>query len=210
MKNKLSACLQVFVALAMTGSIAYAMKPAQQDFVSSVQSQSTKEPLATTTTQPLATEPVVSTAPKQITWQDNPNKCDLDTEYISSESPFNCIKKPVSAPKPSAQPQSEYVPSGNQYQWLLESGIPQQYWRAVDYIVSRESGWKPCAYYPSKNDCSASPSTACGLVQQLPCGKIPADWRDPVAALKWQYQYVTEKYGGYPQAMLYWQEHGNY
>ena len=103
-----------------------------------------------------------------------------------------------------------YAPSGDKDAWLTASGIPVSEWWAVDWIVSRESGWKPCAYNPGRNDCNANPSSACGLVQQYPCHKIPGDWRDPVVALKWQYQYVTARYGGYAQAVAYWQIHHNY
>lgn len=103
-----------------------------------------------------------------------------------------------------------YAAGGNKDAWLRASGIPSSEWWAVDYIVSRESGWNPCAYYPGQSNCNASPSTACGLVQQNPCGKIPGHWTDPVAALKWQRQYVKDRYGGYPQAVEYWKANGHY
>jgi hypothetical protein len=38
----------------------------------------------------------------------------------------------------------------------------------------------------------------------LPCSKIPGDWRDPVTSLKWQYGYVTARYGGYAGAYSFW------
>lgn len=96
--------------------------------------------------------------------------------------------------------------SGNKESWLRASGIPESQWWAVDSIVSRESGWNPCAYYPGQSNCNASPSTACGLAQSLPCGKQAkyGHWTDPVANLKWQYEYVTNRYGGYPQAVAFW------
>ena len=103
-----------------------------------------------------------------------------------------------------------FKPTGNKQTWLEASGIPADLWWAVDYIVTRESGWKPCAYNPGLDDCSAWPINACGLVQQNPCHKIPGDWRDPVAALKWQYGYVNDVYGGYVGAVEYWKIHGNY
>lgn len=110
-----------------------------------------------------------------------------------------------------------YAASGSKESWLLESGIQRGDWGYVDWIVSRESGWQPCAYNPGQNDCSASPTSACGLVQQYPCGKIPGDWRDPVAALKWQASYVCgdkfNAYAGsscYARAVNYWKQHGNY
>lgn len=86
--------------------------------------------------------------------------------------------------------------SGNKYDWLRASGIPESEWWAVDSIVSRESSWNPNAVNPS--------SGACGLGQQLPCGKWAGAWNDPVAALKAQYGYVVARYGGYPQAVAFW------
>lgn len=106
----------------------------------------------------------------------------------------------------AAVPAQSYQGGGNKDTWLAASGIPQDQWWAVDFIVSRESGWNPCAYNPSRSDCNANPTSACGLAQSLPCGKQSkfGHWTDPVANLKWQYEYVTGKYGGYPQAVAFW------
>lgn len=94
--------------------------------------------------------------------------------------------------------------TGDKESWLRASGIPESEWWAVDSIVSRESGWKPCAYNPGRNDCSAMPTSACGLAQALPCSKLGPNWTDPVHNLKWQYNYVKARYGGYPQAVAFW------
>lgn len=119
-------------------------------------------------------------------------------------------RRSTSVVSAEALPRPSYTPTGDKNTWLAQSGIPQDQWGYVDWLVSRESGWRPCAYNPGMNDCTANPSTACGLVQQYPCHKIPGDWRDPVLALKWQYNYVTARYGGYAQAVAYWQVHHNY
>lgn len=109
--------------------------------------------------------------------------------------------------------------SGNKQTWLEASGIPSDQWWAVDYIVSRESGWNPCAYNPGKSNCNMSASevnatqgrgVACGLGQSLPCGKWGLNWTDPVNQLKNQYIYVTQRYGGYPQAVNFWKANGHY
>lgn len=86
--------------------------------------------------------------------------------------------------------------TGDKQSWLAASGIPSGQWGYVDMIVSRESGWNPNAVNPS--------SGACGLGQQLPCGKWPGAWNDPVAALRAQHGYVKDRYGGYPQAVAFW------
>lgn len=98
--------------------------------------------------------------------------------------------------EPAAQP----VPAvtGDKHTWLAASGIPQSDWQYVDYIVQKEASWNPLALNPDGG--------ACGLAQSLPCGKQSAfgHWSDPVANLKWQYSYVTERYGGYAQAYEWW------
>lgn len=108
------------------------------------------------------------------------------------------VKAPVEPVKPVIQ--------GDKQAWLQQSGIPESDWQYVDYIVSKESGWQPCAYYPSQNDCSATPTSACGLAQSLPCGKQSkyGHWTDPVANLKWQHDYVKGRYSSYKQAYEFW------
>lgn len=152
-------------------------------------------------------KPVVnkSAEQKEQTWQDNPNKCNQETQYISKEAPFKCIDKPV-AQAQTAQPAARAAITGDKYDWLRASGIPESEWTYVDYIVGRESGWNPCAYNPGQSDCNANPTSACGLAQSLPCGKQSkyGHWTDPVANLKWQYEYVKGRYGGYAQAYAFW------
>ena len=101
---------------------------------------------------------------------------------------------------------SSYTGGGNKEAWMAAAGIPQSDWAAVDSIVSRESGWNPCAYNPGRSDCNANPTSACGLAQSLPCGKQAkyGHWTDPVANLRWQHEYVTQRYGGYWQAVAFW------
>ena len=105
--------------------------------------------------------------------------------------------KQVEAPKPKPKPQPVAI-TGTKTDWMKQAGIPESQWVYVDYIVKRESSWNPLAVNRS--------SGACGLAQALPCSKIPGDWRDPVNALRWQYGYVTARYGGYAGAYSFWQK----
>jgi hypothetical protein len=86
--------------------------------------------------------------------------------------------------------------SGSKSDWMKSAGIPESEWQYVDFIVARESSWNPNAVNAS--------SGACSLAQALPCSKIGGDWRDPVVALKWQYNYVNGRYGGYKGAYDFW------
>jgi hypothetical protein len=81
-------------------------------------------------------------------------------------------------------------------QWMTQAGIPQSEWANVNSIVTRESGWNPNAVNKS--------SGACGLGQQLPCGKWAGAWNDPVAALKAMTIYVNARYGGWSGAVGFW------
>ena len=85
--------------------------------------------------------------------------------------------------------------SGDKASWLAASGIPEHEWGYVDMIVSRESSWNPNAVNSS--------SGACGLGQQLPCGKWSGEWNDPIAALRAMDGYVRGRYGGWQQAVAF-------
>jgi hypothetical protein len=217
--------IQIVLAIVLTGSMAYAMQPTAVEPAERTQKA---EVVQITESKPKAQPEAQETAkneqiePPAQTWQDNPQKCNQDTQYIAADPPFNCIDKP--APTASAAPAAarSVSISGNKETWLAASGIPRDQWQYVDMIVSRESGWNPCAYNPGLSDCSANPTSACGLAQSLPCGKQSkyGHWTDPVANLKWQYEYVHGRYyegspyvpsgmcagygRGYPCAVAFW------
>lgn len=92
--------------------------------------------------------------------------------------------------------------TGNKASWLAASGIPNDIWPLVDYLVTKESGWNPNAVNKS--------SGACGLGQQLPCGKWSGAWNDPVAALKSMHGYVLGRYGSWNNAVTHSQRVGWY
>lgn len=96
--------------------------------------------------------------------------------------------------------------TGDHKKLMVAAGIPASWFSAIDYIVSHESGWRVNATNPS--------SGAYGLPQSWPGSKMAsagADWRtNPITQLKWMKNYVTERYGGGPQAAAYWRAHHNY
>lgn len=105
-------------------------------------------------------------------------------------------KAPVQETVAQNKPAPAVQVTGDKHSWLAASGIPQSEWGYVDFIVTRESGWNPNAVNPS--------SGACGLGQQLPCGKWAGAWNDPVAALRAMNGYVHGRYGGWQQAVAFW------
>lgn len=92
--------------------------------------------------------------------------------------------------------------SGTKEDWLRAAGIPESAWPSAIILIQRESSWNPNAVNPS--------SGSCGLVQALPCSKIPGNWRDPVTALKWGNSYVTERYSTWDLALQHSYNHGWY
>lgn len=88
---------------------------------------------------------------------------------------------------------------GTKYDWMRAAGISESEWTYVDFIITSESGWIPTAVNAS--------SGACGLGQQLPCGKWPHQWNDPVGSLIDASSYAKSRYGGWYNAWIWWQHH---
>ncbi|WP_245762796.1 transglycosylase SLT domain-containing protein [Microbacterium azadirachtae] len=89
-----------------------------------------------------------------------------------------------------------YSGGGAPAEWMAAAGIASSDWGYVDYIVSRESGWNPNA--------TNSGSGACGLVQALPCSKVPGNGYDPVDNLRWANGYAVGRYGSWGSAVAFW------
>ncbi|MDU0346158.1 transglycosylase SLT domain-containing protein [Microbacterium sp. KSW2-29] len=89
-----------------------------------------------------------------------------------------------------------YSGGGAPAEWMAAAGISDADMGYVDYIVSRESGWNPNATNRS--------SGACGLVQALPCSKVPGNGYDPVDNLRWATGYATGRYGSWAGAYAFW------
>jgi len=83
---------------------------------------------------------------------------------------------------------------------MAAAGIAPGDYAYVDYIVSKESGWRPGAVNSS--------SGAYGLCQSYPASKMAtagADWRtNPVTQLRWCAGYANGRYGGWQGAYNAW------
>lgn len=95
-----------------------------------------------------------------------------------------------SAPAPT------YTGGGSPQEWMTAAGIAQSDWGYVDYIATHESGWNPSATNAS--------SGACGLIQALPCSKVPGDGYNPVDNLRWAAGYAIDRYGSWAGAYQFW------
>lgn len=83
---------------------------------------------------------------------------------------------------------------------MARAGIAPGDFQYADYIISKESGWRPNA---------SNPSGAYGLCQALPGSKMAsagADWAtNPVTQLKWCNGYAVGRYGSWAAAHSFWQ-----
>lgn len=91
--------------------------------------------------------------------------------------------------------------------WAGANGVHGEQWKALDYIISRESSWDPKAQNPR--------STAAGLPQLIAAnqrhyGVYPirqqSVWKQLDAFMK----YVNERHGGVLGARDYWKSHNYY
>jgi uncharacterized protein YabE (DUF348 family) len=81
---------------------------------------------------------------------------------------------------------------------MAAAGISASDYPYVDYIVARESGWRP----------TATNGQTWGLCQALPGSKMAsagADWQtNPVTQLRWCAGYATGRYGTWAAAYDFW------
>ena len=64
-------------------------------------------------------------------------------------------------------------------------------------LIQAESGCNPNAVNRK--------SGACGIGQQLPCGKWSHIWNDPIGGMLDMKAYVTVRYGSWDNAWAFWQ-----
>lgn len=115
-------------------------------------------------------------------------------------APIEEMPKPVVvAPQPSSSAAAsppKYSGGGSPAEWMAAAGIPESDWGYVDFIAKKESGWNPNA--------TNSSSGACGLIQALPCSKVPGSGYNPVDNLRWANGYANGRYGSWAQAYAFW------
>ena len=199
MKTKLilKEIAQVLVVVSLTAGVAHAIQP--------------QTPL--TSTSQVAAEQVDTEvkAPEAVS---EPAQAVPETK--PAEAPAVVETPPVQAP---VQPEPTIKVTGNSQIWLQESGIPQQYWRAVDFIVGKESGWCPYNWQGEVGYCRDYHGTpegevGYGLCQSTPAGKMAAagaDWAtNPVTQLKWCNMHANSHHANWGAAYNYWVANRNW
>lgn len=112
-------------------------------------------------------------------------------------------KKQKPKPKPKVverPPETVVKPSGTKQEWMAQAGIPSSDWPAVDFIIHKESTWRPTA---TNNIGCVGLGQSCpggsGLVAECP------NWQsDPVCQLRHFSKYAKQRYGGWWSAHAAW------
>ena len=118
----------------------------------------------------------------------------VELSTVTTRPPINEVRA-----KASFLPSTLSV-SGDKQALMAAAGIAPEYYGAADYIISRESGWRPGAVNTS--------SGAYGLCQALPASKMATAGADyltnPVTQLIWCTGYANGRYGGWGGAYQAW------
>lgn len=135
-------------------------------------------------------EPVRFDAANPATWP----KCGVDEVVWASDG--QCHKKPVQTPSVA----QAAVPT-DKTAIMAAAGVKPSDYAAVNYIVSKESGWR---HLVRNNEGSG----AYGLCQALPATKMASAGSDyltnPVTQMKWCNSYAVGRYGGWWAAYNFW------
>lgn len=105
---------------------------------------------------------------------------------------------PIETEKPSNTPQ--IAPQGGCIDWVRAAGITD-----IDNameLIRRESNCNPNAINSS--------SGACGIAQELPCGKSGCSLGDGACQVRWMNQYVIGRYGSFASAISWHNSHNWY
>lgn len=94
---------------------------------------------------------------------------------------------------PSDKVYAAEIPKGNCEEWIAAAGIKDK--ANARELISRESGCNPNARNPS--------SGACGVAQELPCGKSGCSLGDGACQVKWMNGYVLARYGSWANAIAF-------
>lgn len=132
-----------------------------------------------------------SSSSKQKIEELEKEKQDLENKLQAKAEEKARLAKAAEAKQASATPVAQTT--GNCQTWMNQAGITDQ---ANAYkLIMIESGCNPNARNKS--------SSACGIGQQLPCGKWKHQWNDPVGSMIDMQEYVMARYGSWAKALSF-------
>lgn len=108
-------------------------------------------------------------------------------------------RQTVQKPTP-AKPKPVVASSGGCESWMASAGIRDLH--NARELIRRESGCNPHAVNAS--------SGACGVAQELPCGKSGCSIGDGACQVSWMHRYVKDRYGSWAAAINFHNAQGWY
>lgn len=119
---------------------------------------------------------------------------------------------PQRASRSAVRPRPEIVQApvtGDKAQWMADAGIAEGNYNYVDFIMTKESTWRPDAISPNKciglgQNC-ANKNGYYWLEDACPQWQV-----DPVCQLKRFEEYAVGKYKSWEGAYIHWQQHGSW
>lgn len=90
---------------------------------------------------------------------------------------------------------------GNCAEWLVQAGVTDL--ASANTLISRESGCHPCKIHGGAINCDYKGSLACGVAQELPCGKSGCNLGDGACQVRWMNSYVVGRYGSWAAALAH-------
>lgn len=180
---------------AATDAHILATKPPTQSVTIKLASTVVPQPVAQAVqTAPTPTKPAFDPN-NQATWP----SCNSNQVVWASDGA--CHDKPVVTPVAAAPTVVGGIVPDHQA-LMAAAGIPSSQWWAVEWTVNTESSWNSRAIEPT--------SGACGLAQELPCGKSGCTFGDALCELTWMNNYVVGRYGSWAAEVAFHQANGYY
>lgn len=172
MKAKIFDGLQMILAILITGTLVANAAPVPTDSNAPQQAKAVE---------------VVKDAPVTQKPQEAP-KIEATEPKIEQEPAPEPVEEPVAQPVAAAP-----APSSNDCEaWIAQAGITDRV--NARELIRRESGCNPRAVNPT--------SGACGVAQELPCGKSQCGW-DGACQVRWMNSYVLGRYGSWANAIAF-------
>lgn len=136
-------------------------------------------------------------SPKTEKWEETPYMKELAirrSKPVETPPPAPIVYQPQPLPKPVP-----VAPTGSCGEWIEAAGVDDV--GSAVQLIQRESGCNPNAVNPT--------SGACGIPQELPCGKSGCG-SDPVCQIRWMQSYVKARYGSWANALSFQLSRGWY
>ena len=135
--------------------------------------------------------------------EEEKHKLEQERQRLEKELAVKKASKLQIAANTPLAPKTAYASpaaSGSCSQWISAAGISDV--ASANWLIAKESGCNPHARNAS--------SGACGVAQELPCGKSGCALGDGACQIRWMNSYVISRYGSWANAVAFHKGHNWY